>query len=84
MKKKTITKKFRPISEIALEIKKDWGKVSPYAAPYLTAMYCLTNVTDRYQLDDGKSIIAYFLSNAGTWKGETAKRIKAELKLMIK
>ena len=84
MRKKTTTKKFRSISDIALEIKKDWGNVSPFAAPYLTAMYCLTNVTDKYQLDDGKTIIAYFLSNAGTWKGETAKRIKAELRLMIK
>lgn len=84
MKKQTSTKKHRPIAEIAFEIKKDWGKVSPFAEPYLSAMCCLTNVTDKYGFDDGKTIIMYFLSNAGSWRGEVAKRIKAELKQMVK
>jgi hypothetical protein len=34
-------------------------------------------------MDTGKSIVLYFLSNAGTWRGETAKRVKAELKKMV-
>jgi len=29
-------------------------------------------------------IVRYFLSNATTWRGETARRIKAELKQMLK
>jgi hypothetical protein len=35
-------------------------------------------------MDSGRSIVAYFLSNASTWRGETAKRIKLELNKMLK
>lgn len=74
----------RPIYEIAKEIRETWKPVSPFALPYLQAMFCLNKVTDKYYMDDAKSIILYFLSNAQNWKGETAKRIKTELKEMIK
>ena len=74
----------RPLFEIAREIRKDWKNVSPYAAPYLSAMSCLNSVKDNYIMDSGKSIVCYFLANAGSWRGETAKRVKAELKAMIK
>ena len=74
----------RPLYTIAREIRKDWKKVSPYAAPYLNAMSCLVSVDDNYILDSGRSIVSYFLANAGSWRGETAKRIKAELKAMVK
>jgi hypothetical protein len=80
---KTETEK-RSLYTIAAEIKKDWKNISPYAAPYLSAMGSLTNVTDNYILDSGSSIVLYFLSNAKSWRGETAKRIKAELKLLCK
>ena len=73
----------RPLYQIASEIRKDWGKVNPAAKPYLEAMASLTNVTDSYGLDTGKGIVTYFLCNAGTWKGETAKRVKTELKKMV-
>ena len=43
----------------------------------------LTNVTDSYGMDSAKSVVLYFLSNAGTWKGDKAKEIKAELKKMV-
>ena len=74
----------RPLYIIAREIRADWKKVSPYAAPYLQAMFYLNSVDDNYILDSGRSIVSYFLANAGTWRGETAKRIKAELKAMVK
>jgi hypothetical protein len=74
----------RPLYEIASEIRKDWKNVSPYAAPYLNAMSCLNSITDNYILESGRSIVSYFLANAGSWRGETAKRIKAELKAMLK
>ena len=71
----------RPIYEIAREIRKDWGAKLNYAAkPYLDAMSCLGTTDDKYGLDSAKDIIARFLCNAGTYRGETAKRIKAELK----
>jgi len=74
----------RPLYTIAREIRKDWTKVSPYAAPYLAAMSALTSIEDNYGYDSGRSIVLYFLANASSWRGETAKRIKAELKAMVK
>lgn len=72
----------RPLYEIAREIRKAWTKVSPYAEPYLEAMESLNTIDDNYYLDSGKSVVLYFLSNASTWRGEDARRIKAELKQM--
>lgn len=77
----TITQTHRPLYEIAKEIRKDWGsKINFGAKPYLDALSTLDNVTDTYIMDSGKSIIIYFLSNASSWRGDTAKRIKTELK----
>ena len=73
----------RPLYEIASEIKKDWTKVNYGAKPYLEAMAELTHVTDKYYEDSAHGIICYFLSNASQWRGETAKRVKAELKKMV-
>ena len=76
---------FRSIEVIANEIRKDWGVKTNFAArPYLQAMYGLNSISDNYGCDSAKSIIAYFLCNASTWRGETAKRVKAELNKMIK
>ena len=72
----------RPLYEIAREIRKTWTKVSPYAEPYLEAMESLNSINDNYYYDSGKSIVLYFLSNASTWRGDDARRIKAELKEM--
>lgn len=73
----------RPIFEIAQEIRREWKNVSPHADPYLRAMDQLTLVTDKYGADDADSIIRDFLSNAIPWRGDAARRIKAELKAMI-
>ena len=56
--------------------------MSVYAKPYVDAMMELNSINDRYMWDSGKSVVLYFLSNAGAWRGETAKRVKAELKAM--
>jgi hypothetical protein len=74
----------RPIYEIANEIKQDWTKVYFGAVPYLQAMQTLNKPTDNYGFDNAKSIVNYFLANAGTWRGDKAKQIKAELKAMVK
>ena len=74
----------RPLYEIAREIRKAWTKVSPYAEPYLEAMESLNTINDNYYFDSGKSVVLYFLSNASTWRGDDARRIKAELKEMLK
>lgn len=72
----------RTISQIASEIEADWKKPYFGAVPYLEAMFSLQSITDKYGYDDGKSIVLYFLSNAQTWRGEVAKRIKKELKAL--
>lgn len=75
----------RPLHAIAAEIRKDWGSKINYAArPYLDAMCSMDSVTDMYFQDTGKYVVTYFLGNAGTWRGEVAKRVKAELKGMCK
>ena len=72
----------RPLYQIAKEIRQDWKNVYFGAVPYLQAMMSLGSIDDRYGMDSAKSIVLYFLSNASTWRGETAKRIKSELKKM--
>ena len=78
------TKTNRPLYEIAAEIRRDWKKVYFGAVPYLDAMQTLNSINDNYIMDSGKSIVLYFLCNAGTWRGDTARRVKAELKAMSK
>tara|TARA_R100000734_G_C3231126_1_gene39107 strand:+ start:243 stop:533 length:291 start_codon:yes stop_codon:yes gene_type:complete len=73
----------RSISTIAKEISATWPKVNYAAKPYLEAMYSLDKISDDYYYDTGKEIVLRFLSNAGGWRGDDAKRIKAELKAMI-
>ena len=72
----------RPIYVIAEEIKQDWRKPYFGAVPYLAAMSELDSIDDSYYFDSGRSIVLYFLSNANTWRGETARRVKAELRSM--
>ena len=74
----------RELYTIANEISKDWKNVSPYALPYLKALGFLSTVDDMYYLEDGRSMVRYFLSNAQGWKGTTARKIKLELKGMLK
>ena len=74
----------RPLWVIAGEILKDWKPVNYAAKPYLDAMRELEDVGDHYYADCPKSVVLYFLSNAGSWRGETARRIKAELRGMVK
>ena len=76
------TENKRPLYTIASEIRKDW-KVNYAAKPYLEAMASLGDINDSYGYDSGKGIVRYFLSNASTWRGDTAKRIKSELKSML-
>ena len=73
----------RSINTIAQEISSDWNKVYFGAVPYLEAMHQLNSIDDNYYYDTGKSVVRYFLANAGTWRGDTARRVKAELKAML-
>jgi hypothetical protein len=73
----------RQLSVIAREISQDWKKPYFGAVPYIGAMSTLADINDQYGYDDARSIVRYFLSNATSWRGDTARRVKAELKGML-
>jgi hypothetical protein len=73
----------RSLHVIASEIMKDWQPVDYPAVPYLDAMAQLNSINDIYGYESAKSIVRYFLANASKWRGETARRVKAELKTMV-
>jgi len=74
----------RPLHTIARDIRADW--VNPYyaAIPYLSAMLSLDSIGDKFGHDNARSIVLYFLSNAGRWKGPVAQAVKLELRSMLK
>lgn len=73
----------RPLYEIAQDIADHWTNVYFGARPYLEAMARIEKITDKFYQDTAESIVRYFLVNATTWRGEDAKRIKAELKALL-
>ncbi len=73
----------RMLSFIARDIRMTWSRVYFGAVPYLDAMSTLDSMTSKYGEDSARSIVAYFLANAGAWRGDDARRIKAELKAML-
>lgn len=78
------TTEHRSLHDIASEVLTEWPSVNYAARPYLSAMLSMDRMTDRFYADDAKSVVLYFLSNAKTWRGDAARRIKAELKAMVK
>jgi predicted RNA-binding Zn-ribbon protein involved in translation (DUF1610 family) len=72
------------LNEIADVVYSDWKNVNYAAKPYLEAMATLRDIKDNYILDTGSSIVAYFLSNATSWRGEVAKIVKKELNRRLK
>lgn len=72
------------LSEIGSHIKRDWKKPYFGAIPYLDAIRSMNRIEDNYGADDGRSIVAYFLSNANTWRGPVARMVKAELNRRLK
>jgi len=81
----TKVKLVRPLYAIAQEIQADWGaKVNFGAKPYLQAMRQCTNLSDSYGVESAETQVRYFLSNATTWRGDIARRVKKELNAMIK
>lgn len=72
----------RPLHVIARDIRREWRPPYFGAVPYLDAMASLDGMGDRYYQDDAATIVAYFLANAATWRGDAARAIKAELRAM--
>jgi len=85
----------RPLAQIAREIQRDWmeqykkiGSTTTdkfYAArPYLNAMMALDQIDGNFYDDTAQDIVLRFLTNSATWRGETARRVKAELKAILR
>jgi hypothetical protein len=78
------------LNQIAAIIKENWvdkkGKpnINYAALPYVTAMETLKKITDKYYCDGGDEIVARFLCNANSWRGDVAKLVKEELKKRLK
>ena len=84
----------RTFSAIAEEVLNLWktkyGKCLPWslkcALPYLQAMLeCDTTDKDAaYYAETVEGVVVYFLANVTNWRGDDARRVKAELKSMLK
>lgn len=73
------------LAQIASEIRKDWAKPYFGAVPYLNSLASLDTMKDEgFGFDMPNEQILYFLSNASSWRGETARTVKAELKRRMK
>ena len=79
------TKKKRTFQQIARDIKSTWLNVYFGAVPYLDALLELdtSDPNESYLYDSAGDIARYFLANAQTFRGEDARRLKAELKSLI-
>lgn len=80
----TTTTERRPLYAIANDIRRDWKNVNYAAKPYLSAMAGMGDINESFGWDSGKETVLRFLCNAGSWRGDVAKQIKAELKALTK
>ena len=75
----------RPLNAIAAEIQRDWRtRLNGSAIPYIEGLSELRHARDRWYLETGADAIQGFLNNAQTWRGEVARRVKLELKAILK
>ena len=73
----------RPLHEIARQALSDdslKGCARAFSQPYLAALTLCEKASDRYIFEDAKTQIVYALSNLQSWRGDSARAIKAELK----
>lgn len=75
----------RTFQQIAKEIQGVWLNIYFGAIPYLDALLELDTTDPKapYLYETADNIVQYFLANARTFRGNDAKRLKAELKSMI-
>jgi len=74
----------KPLSYTAQIIRANWTNPSPHAVPYIAAMAQLNSINDNYYADSAESVVMRFLCNAQTWRGDTARLVKAHLKSLVK
>lgn len=74
----------RTIKEIAQEIQSDWKTANKEASQYLIMMEVLKTMNDKFINKDATTIVINFLVSARGYRSDKAKRIKNELKNLIK
>jgi len=74
----------RSLKVIGTEIRADWRRVSEYAEEQLQGIEACENLSSRWLTGTGTDAVLGFLSNAHHWRGETARRIKSELRAMLR
>jgi hypothetical protein len=80
-----MTPHHRPLKEIAAEIEGDWShKIDPAAKRYLDELHQLDRPRDRFHADSGIAVVVYFLASARKWHGPVARRIKLELREIVR
>ena len=72
--------KEQQVKALAQEITRTWTKVSPYAEQQLFMMLHPEYIMGG---DRVEHVVASFLANAQGWRGDDAKRIKAQLKKLL-
>lgn len=74
----------RPLRDIAAEIEADWQPVNNGAAKQaLEYMKTMGQVEAPFHADpNGYGVVASFLLHAIGWKGDVARRVKKELRMM--
>ena len=74
----------RTLREISKEIRADWREINNAAArDALECMGSMGQITERFGADpNGYPAVSIFLSNSKGWHGETARRVKKELRTM--
>ena len=77
----------RTIAEVAADIRKAWPKPYFGAVPYIEAMLEMNVPLEKdsvrrakYLYDSATDILMRFLLNASTFRGPSAKALKAELR----
>ena len=83
----------RPLNRVAAEIdvafkdiKRNQNPTPGYVThcrPYIDAMLSMKSFRDFYGIDTGDDIGKRFLANAQSWRGDTARRLKAEIKQLL-
>ncbi|MGA9794958.1 MAG: hypothetical protein WBQ17_05410 [Rhizomicrobium sp.] len=69
---------------IAAEIRADWKNMDGAAEAYLQNFENCTHLSTRSVMGTAFDAVIGFSHSCQTWKGETARRVKAELRAMLK
>ena len=77
------TTETRALWQIARDIRADWPMPYVGAKPYIRAMTALDTIDEAHSAGTGRDVVRLFLVNAGSWRGDTAREIKAELRALL-